>query len=1537
MLVPTMIFGELLTSSNYNDEEERTTGGRNGYGSKCLSPNTQVPLWNGQTKLANEIKVNDKLIGDDGTIRTVKKIITGQGKMYDITQANGDTYTVNDQHILTLHMPDHKVIFWNNTKCGWTVLWWDNTSKKICAKTCRAYTPQIPCDYCDVLLTDNLNRHIRRCHPDMPVLKKPRKSPTIEPELTPEVVNAKKELEDFCKTIPDNNVFDISIQDFLKLDETTQKRLAGVRGQCVQWVKKPVELDPYVLGLWLGDGMQKGYRYACYGEKDPEIINYLNEWGQNNDATITQKSTYVYSITSTSNHGKKGHAPLKNQLDKYNLVNNKHIPIDYLVNDRDTRLKVLAGIIDTDGCLSRDGTRISITQGLEHKKLIDGIVYLARSLGLYCSLTMKKTTWTWKEEKKEGMSYNVNISGDIGDIPTRLPRKECNSTLCRNTSKSTGFIEINESKTKEFVGFEIDGNQRFVINDFTVTHNCANIFSTRFIVEIDDAKRGKRFNQEWSENMSVVGKPSITKLPAKTKSSVKVTFYPDFARFKIKNLANDHKMLFHRRAVDIAGTSNNKLKVFFNETKIDINNFKSYIELYYPAETNELYYDAAGERWTVGVFYKPDAGGEVVSFVNGINTYRGGTHCSHVIDNLIKVLINDYIKKKDKNIKVTPTLLKENLVFFINAVIINPAFGSQTKDTLSSKVDKFGSKYEPTPVFLKKLAKCGIVEQVIELAKFKENAGLKKTDGKKQVKITGIPKLEDANKAGGKESSKCTLILTEGDSAKATAMAGLGVVGRDYYGVFPLKGKLLNVREASATQLLANEEIKNLKIIMGLKQGEDYSSDEKFGTLRYGHILLLTDQDVDGSHIKGLFINMLHTLWPTLVKRESFVQSLNTPIVKATKGKDTITFYNLTDYDKWKETPESSGYKVKYYKGLGTSTAAEAKEYFIDIEEKLLNYLWENMDVDVKAKFSDSDKQPGNNKSKAKSQTSPVNKKSEPESDNESDGSDDSDSEDEEALDVFMPKHDDDDAIRLAFDKTRADDRKKWLMAYDKNKVLKYEQKVIPYYDFIHYDLIHFSNDDLIRSIPSVIDGLKPSQRKILYGAYLRGLDKTEVKVAQLAGFVSDKAAYHHGEMSLNGAIIGMAQNFVGSNNINILFPAGQFGTRLKGGSDAASPRYIWTSLEKLTSLIYNPTDDPILKQQDEDGEPIEPEYYAPIIPMVLVNGAAGIGTGFSTKIPPYNPVDIIKNIRNIMIDAEFEPMDPWWQGFDGIVSKIDDFNYEIYGTWSIDDNKLTITELPVGEWTSNYKEFLEKMLEDVPLRGKPDDKKGKKAPKKEKENPFISYKDNNTDSKVHFELTFEDGYLDTCKDIDKQFHLYKKYSIANMHLYGPEGHIKRYDSVEEIMRDYFTVRLELYQARKTHQLGILEHQLKLISFKVKFILMVVEKKLEVNNKKRTEIEEKLEKLKFPRLGRSKDDPKVSYDYLLSMPIYNLTYEKIEELKKQQEDKESEYEDLNGKSLQDIWAGELDVLEAEYNKWYNKKVQEAKDNTIKKKSKKVKK
>jgi len=996
---------------------------------------------------------------------------------------------------------------------------------------------------------------------------------------------------------------------------------------------------------------------------------------------------------------------------------------------------------------------------------------------------------------------------------------------------------------------------------------CANIFSTKFTVEIIDAKRKKKFVQTWKDNMSIVEKAKVTDVTAKNiKSHVKITFYPDFARFKITDLNNDHYELFHRRTVDIAGVTEGKLKVYFNDQKIESNTFKSYVELYYP-DAEEIYYDC-DKRWSVACLYKQDAGGEVISFTNGISTYRGGTHCNHVVDNVLKVLINDHIKKKEKDIKVTPTLLKDNLVFFINATIENPAFSSQTKDTLTTKVEKFGSKYEPTQAFLKKLAKCGIVEQIIQLIKFKENNNLKKTDGKKAIKITGLPKLEDANKAGtSKDSTKCTLILTEGDSAKAFAMAGLGMVGRDYYGVFPLKGKLLNVREATVKQLADNEEINNLKQIIGLKHGVDYSINSNFEQLRYGKVLILTDQDVDGSHIKGLLMNFIHCIWPALLKRNGFIVSLSTPIVKATKGKDVITFYNISEYETWKDSPASNGYKTKYYKGLGTSTSDEAKEYFVDFDDKLIRYFWEKTkdNLDIKENVDNDDKKENLNKDCSE------------------------------------------DAITLAFDKTRADDRKAWLMNYNKNQILKYEDRKVSYYDFVHLDLKHFSNDDNSRSIPSIVDGFKPSQRKILYGAALRGLDKDEVKVAQLAGFVSDKAAYHHGEASLMGAIIGMAQDFVGSNNINVLKPNGQFGSRLDGGKDAASPRYIWTMFEQLTSKIFMSVDYPILEQQLDDGLPIEPENYAPIIPMILVNGAKGIGTGFSTTIPPFNPKDIINNIKNKLKKEKYEPMAPWYQGFEGNVVKKDDTNYEIYGKWEIRENKLIITELPIGEWTSNYKEFLEKQLEDEKIT---------KDPKKKivkKNNPFIGYKDKNTDKKVHFELEFEsDDYLENATDLLSSFHLIKKVSIGNMHLYNNKGAIQKYDSIESILDEYFTVRLNLYQKRKDYLLENLEKQLKIISWKVKFILMIVEKKLEINNKKKQEIEAQLEKNKFPK----NDD---SYNYLLSMPIYNLTQEKIDELKKQENEKQSEFDLLIEKTPENLWLTDLEDLEQSYDKWYQNK------------------
>eukprot|EP00952_Eustigmatos_sp_NYUAD-ZCMA_P013704 54119-Eustigmatos_ZCMA.PRE.1 len=200
-------------------------------------------------------------------------------------------------------------------------------------------------------------------------------------------------------------------------------------------------------------------------------------------------------------------------------------------------------------------------------------------------------------------------------------------------------------------------------------------------------------------------------------------------------------------------------------------------------------------------------------------------------------------------------------------------------------------------------------------------------------------------------------------------------------------------------------------------------------------------------------------------------------------------------------------------------------------------------------------------------------------------------------------------------------------MSYNSKQVLDVSQKQVSVKDFVHRELIHFSMDDVRRSIPSLVDGLAPSRRKIIWTCFQRGLttQSKEVRVSQLAGAVSEAALYHHGEASLCQTIVRLAQDFVGSGNINLLHPSGQFGTRLQGGNDAASPRYIMTYLSPIAPYIFRSEDNGILRYAQEDGVQVEPETYLPIIPLALVTGISGIGTGWATQIPPHDPRQIIE------------------------------------------------------------------------------------------------------------------------------------------------------------------------------------------------------------------------------------------------------------------------------------------------------------------------
>jgi DNA topoisomerase-2 len=263
------------------------------------------------------------------------------------------------------------------------------------------------------------------------------------------------------------------------------------------------------------------------------------------------------------------------------------------------------------------------------------------------------------------------------------------------------------------------------------------------------------------------------------------------------------------------------------------------------------------------------------------------------------------------------------------------------------------------------------------------------------------------------------------------------------------------------------------------------------------------------------------------------------------------------------------------------------------------------------------------------------------------------------------------------------------------------------------------------------MDGLKISLRKILFSAFKKNLN-TEIKVAQFSGYVSEHSGYHHGEASLNGAIVNMAQTFVGSNNINLLEPNGQFGTRLQGGDDSASERYIFTQLNKITRSIFPSADDNVLNYLNDDGLMVEPIYYAPIIPMVLINGSKGIGTGFSTDIMCYNPLQIIDYLKQKLLSIEQDVFEfiPYYEGFKGHISKISNDKFLIKGLYDkIAVDKIRVTELPVGYWTEDFKELVEGLIEPSI------DKDGKKSSAIIKD-----YDDMSKDTNVDFTITFMKG-----------------------------------------------------------------------------------------------------------------------------------------------------------------------------------------------------
>ena len=973
-------------------------------------------------------------------------------------------------------------------------------------------------------------------------------------------------------------------------------------------------------------------------------------------------------------------------------------------------------------------------------------------------------------------------------------------------------------------------------------------------VETIDHTRGLKYVQEYHNNLDNISPPVITKVPKTTKPYTKVSFRPDYARLGVQGLTHDMLALLKKRVYDIGAVTDHsikKIKVMYNNNLIPVKNFQQYIDLYIGGkDTSKRVYESKDERWEYAVAISPTHEFTHVSFVNGICTFKGGKHVDYITGQITRKLC-EYIEKK-KKIKVNQSAIKEQLMLFLRCDIENPAFDSQTKDYMNTPFAKFGSSCSVSDGFIERVAKMGVMETACSLTEAKENKLAKKTDGSKTKSVRGIANFIDANFSGTNQSKDCILILCEGLSAMSGIVSGLSSDDRNIMGIYPLKGKLLNVRGEQLKKIAENKEINDIKKILGLETGKEYNTiDDVHRYLRYGKIMYMTDQDLDGSHIKGLCINLFHSEWGSLVKIPGFISFMNTPILRAKKGSQVKLFYNDGEYNRWKETFEGgvpSGWTIKYFKGLGTSTSNEFKDYFSN--KKIVDFVYSG-------KTSD-------------------------------------------------------DTIDKIFNKKRADDRKGWLENYDKDSYLDTNQPSVQYEQFINQEMIHFSTYDCARSIPNMVDGLKISLRKILFSAFKRKLT-SEIKVAQFSGYVSEHSAYHHGEASLNGAIVNMAQNFVGSNNINLLEPNGQFGTRLHGGDDSASERYIFTMLNSMTRHLFPELDDNVLNYLNDDGAIVEPDYYVPIIPFALINGITGIGTGFSCSIAPYNPSVIIQYLKNKLTKKDVSAIEfvPYYEGFKGSVKKIADNKYLIKGLYEkIADDKIRITELPVGSWTMPYTSYLEGLVDGTT------DKNGKKTSPQLRDFTSVS-----TEVTVDFTVVFPRGKLaqlegeidaNDCNGVEKLLKLFTTVSTTNMHMFNSQRKLHKYSSPEEIIDDFYGVRINVYQKRKEYLIKEMERKLVRLSNRAKYIQETLAGTIDLRRKKSEQVTELLTKKKYDMIDGD-------FKYLIKMPMDSVTEENVANIMKEKENTEIELDTLRKTTVEKMWITELNTLEKEYAKYKTKR------------------
>jgi DNA topoisomerase-2 len=960
---------------------------------------------------------------------------------------------------------------------------------------------------------------------------------------------------------------------------------------------------------------------------------------------------------------------------------------------------------------------------------------------------------------------------------------------------------------------DVENTERIVGGQNGLGAKITAVFSKYLTIETTDVDNLIHYTQTFRDGLEVIEPPVIKPFNKCTKKEklahTRITFLPDYSEFKVKAKSFYPALFKITQARAWQAAAYTGINVYFNDEKIHLNGFSEFCQMFSEYDVFSTKMNNINNKYSWDVCIGLTDGKErQLSMVNGVFIQSGGTHIKHIQNHLVANLRGKVEKElKKTKVKFNKNLLLNNLFIFMKGSIPNPEFLSQTKDAISSPIHQF-QDYQISETHLSKI--WALVQPAVMASFLKKQLGdvrLRANRGR-----VDVPKYREANYCrNAKKCHECGLIITEGDSATGTAHTGLlskasPSFNYDYYGVYGIQGVPVNGLKESVelskkktktvakkcdteksltksnkdikptkldeitqyiaripnNKLLNNERISSLVKILGLDFNKVYEQtdvgDKEIKTLRYGFILILTDQDLDGYNISSLITVFIATYWPALITR-GFIRRLNTPIVRAyPKGakstKLTVKeFYTEKDVKEWVEENDelvTKDYTLNYYKGLGSHIAAfgEVKQMFKLIDDKICTYVLDSEAIHNMYVYYGMDTAP-----RKRALANPVSRK-------------------------------------------------------------PVTGLVIPLSQQYEIDTKLYQRDNILRKLLSAIDGFVGSRRKVFYTA--RKIGGRRIKVQGLAGETVSKANYHHGESSLEQTISRMAQAFPGARNLPLLQPLGNFGSRDKGYKNFASSRYIYTIINhRLANTLFRKEDEFILQYEMDNDVRYEPKYYVPVIPYVLCENNELPATGWAICTHARDINAIFKNTR-AMINGTIdrcEKLPLWNKDFIGDIRTHGNRQYFV-GLYEYDEkeNSIHISELPPSKYSYDYcngsDEVRKKAGENV--------KKGIRSKK------WVVDVDDRTTLEDGVNITIqltEDAYHEISESYGSEnFDCFEEYfelkeSIHDrINLINELSEVVEYQTYEDVFNDWFAFRKSLYKTRVEREIIINELKIKMLA-----------------------------------------------------------------------------------------------------------------------------